>query len=55
MILAVPATATAANYRFHNIAHWIFNQKKKNLEEEEEEEEEDSLMIPGSSLFSCRT
>jgi len=23
--------------------------------EEEEEEEEDSLMIPGSSLFSCRT
>jgi hypothetical protein len=26
MILAV---ATAANYRFHNIAHWIFNQKKR--------------------------
>jgi hypothetical protein len=28
MILAV-ATATAANYRFHNIARWIFNQKKE--------------------------
>jgi hypothetical protein len=32
MILAVAAaTATAANYRFHNIAHWIFNQKKRIL------------------------
>jgi hypothetical protein len=33
MIVAVAAaaTATAANYRFHNIAHWIFNQKKRIL------------------------
>jgi hypothetical protein len=25
------AAATAASYRFHNIAHWIFNQKKRIL------------------------